>query len=64
MTVVMFCLHYKHQQQQQQQQQKQQHTHTHTHPSATAMSVPGLPHFRGFTLTLRHTTLGRTPLGE
>jgi hypothetical protein len=29
---------------------------------ATAPSVPGPPHYRGFTITLRHTTLGRTPL--
>jgi hypothetical protein len=25
---------------------------------------PGPPHYRGFTVTLRHTTLGRTPLDE
>jgi len=31
---------------------------------ATAPSGPGPPHFRGFTITLRHTTLGRTPLDE
>jgi hypothetical protein len=31
---------------------------------ATAPSGPGLPHYRGFTITLRHTTLGRTPLDE
>jgi hypothetical protein len=31
---------------------------------ATAPSGPGRPHFRGFTITLRHTTLGRTPLDE
>jgi hypothetical protein len=30
--------------------------------SATAPSGPGLPNFRGFTITLRHTTLGRTPV--
>jgi len=24
----------------------------------------GLLHYRGFTITLRHTTLGRTPLDE
>jgi len=24
----------------------------------------GPPHFRGFTIKLRHTTLGRTPLDE
>ena len=30
---------------------------------ATAPSGPGSPH-QGFTITLRHTTLGRTPLGE
>ena len=27
-------------------------------------SGPGLPHYRGFTITLGHTTLGRTPLYE
>jgi hypothetical protein len=26
--------------------------------------APGPPHYRGFTITLRHTTLGRTPLDE
>jgi hypothetical protein len=31
---------------------------------ATAPSGPGPPHYRGFATTLRHTTLGRTPLGE
>jgi hypothetical protein len=31
---------------------------------ATAPSGPGPPHYRGFTITLRHVTLGRTPLGE
>jgi hypothetical protein len=29
---------------------------------ATAHSGPGLPHYRGFTITLRLTTLGRAPL--
>jgi hypothetical protein len=29
---------------------------------ATAHSGPRPPHCRGFTITLRHTTLGRTPL--
>ena len=29
---------------------------------ATARSGPCLPHYGGFTITLRHTTLGRTPL--
>jgi hypothetical protein len=29
---------------------------------STAPSGPGSPHYRGFTITLRHTTLGRTPL--
>jgi hypothetical protein len=28
----------------------------------TALSGPRPPHYRGFTITLRHTTLGRTPL--
>jgi len=27
-------------------------------------SGPGSPHYRGFMITLRHTTLGRTPLEE
>jgi hypothetical protein len=31
---------------------------------ATAPSGPGPPHYRGFTITLRQTTLGRTPLDE
>jgi hypothetical protein len=31
---------------------------------ATAPSGPGLSHCPGFTITLRHTTLGRTPLDE
>ena len=31
---------------------------------ATAPSGPGPPHYRGFTITLRHTTLGSTPLDE
>jgi len=30
----------------------------------TAPSGPGPPHHRGFTITLRHTTLSRTPLDE
>jgi hypothetical protein len=31
---------------------------------ATAPSGPGPPHCPGYTITLRHTTLGRTPLHE
>jgi hypothetical protein len=31
---------------------------------STTPSGPGPPHYRGFTITLRHTTLGRTPLDE
>jgi len=31
---------------------------------ATAPSEPGTPHYRSFTITLRHTTLGTTPLDE
>jgi hypothetical protein len=31
---------------------------------ATAPSGPGPPHYEGFTITLRHTTLGRAPLDE
>ena len=35
------------------------------HPhGATAASGPGHPHCQGFTITLRHTTLNRTPLDE
>jgi hypothetical protein len=30
----------------------------------TTPSRPRPPHYRGFTITLRHTTLGRTPLDE
>ena len=32
--------------------------------SATAPIGPGLPHYRGFTITHRHTTPGRCPLDE
>jgi hypothetical protein len=31
---------------------------------ATVASGLGRPHYRGFTITLRHTTLGRPPLDE
>jgi hypothetical protein len=31
---------------------------------ATAPSGPGPPHYQGFTVRLRHTTVGRTPLDE
>jgi hypothetical protein len=31
---------------------------------ATTPLGPGPPHYRGFTITLRNTTLGRTPLDE
>jgi len=31
---------------------------------STAPSGPGPPYYRGFTITLRHTTFGRTPLDE
>jgi hypothetical protein len=31
---------------------------------ATASSGPGPSHYRGFTITLRHITLGRTPLDK
>jgi hypothetical protein len=30
----------------------------------TSVEGRGRPHFRGFTVILRHTTLGRTPLDE
>ena len=47
------------------------HTHTHTHiyifivRGSKTPSGPGLYHYRGFTITLRHTELGRrTPLDE
>jgi hypothetical protein len=31
---------------------------------ATAPSGPERPHYQGFTITLRHTTHGRTPLDK
>jgi len=31
---------------------------------ATARSGPGPPHFRGFTISLRHTKIGSIPLEE
>jgi hypothetical protein len=31
---------------------------------ASAPIEPWLPHYRGFTITLRHSTVGRTPLDE
>jgi hypothetical protein len=31
---------------------------------ATVPSGPGPPHYQGFTITLKHTTLGRTPLDK
>lgn len=31
---------------------------------ATAPSVPGPPHYQGFSITLSHTTLGRNPLDQ
>jgi hypothetical protein len=31
---------------------------------ATAPSGPGSPHYRYFTITLKHTTLGRAPVDE
>jgi hypothetical protein len=33
-------------------------------PMAQQPSGPEPPHYRGFTITLRHATLGRTPLDE
>ena len=34
-------------------------------PHGTTTRIgPRPPHYRGFMITLRHTTLGRTPLGE
>ena len=30
----------------------------------TAPDGPGFPHYRGFTITPTHTTLGRTPLDK
>jgi len=32
--------------------------------SATSPSGPGPPHYRGFTITLKYVTFGRTPLDE
>jgi hypothetical protein len=34
------------------------------HHGATAPSGPAPPHYRGFMITITHTTPGRTPLGE
>jgi hypothetical protein len=31
---------------------------------ATEPSGPGPPHYQGFSITLSHTTLGRTPLDQ
>ena len=39
------------------------HSHPPTH-GATAPTVPGPLHYRGFAITLRLTTLGMTPLDE
>ena len=33
-------------------------------PGGAALSGPGSPRYRNFTITLRHVTLGRTPLDE
>ena len=35
-----------------------------SHHDGTAPAGPGPPHYRGFAITLRHTTLGRSPLDE
>jgi len=43
---------------------KTEHVQTDFYYGATASSGPGPPHYRGFTITLRHTTLGRNPLYE
>jgi hypothetical protein len=41
------------------------HTCTHFFPMPQQPPVgPGPPHYQGFTITVRHTTLGRTPLDE
>jgi hypothetical protein len=39
-------------------------THIHFFHGATAPSGPGPRHYRGFMITLRHTTFGRSPLDE
>jgi hypothetical protein len=31
---------------------------------ATAPTGPGAPHYRGFAIILRHTTIGRTPVDK
>jgi len=36
----------------------------HLFMASTASSGPGFPHYRGFTITLRHNTLGRNHLDE
>jgi hypothetical protein len=35
-----------------------------TTPHGATATIRPVPHFRYFTITLRHTTLGRTPLDE
>jgi hypothetical protein len=39
--------------------------HPHPHPHGTTEpSVPGPPHYQGFTIILRHTVIDTTPLDE
>jgi len=40
------------------------HKNTHIHRYFHFFLEPGSPHYRDFTIKLRHTTLGRTPLNE
>ena len=40
------------------------HTHIHTRHGATTLSRTGLPHYREFTITHRHTTVVRNPLDQ
>jgi len=40
------------------------HTNNLFYRDATARSEPGPPHYRGFAITLRHNTVGGTPVDE
>jgi len=53
--------HKQRQQQTKKRRRKQQHIFSH---DATAPSGQGPPYYRGFTITLRHTTVGRIPVED
>jgi len=43
---------------------RQRHTVLISFHGANSPSGPGPPHYRGFTIAFRHTTLSKTPQGE